>query len=444
MAPTRGALAGPRVLLRKLREVMAEPIGAQQRLDKVVTLIAANMVAEVCSVYVLRADNVLELYATEGLKASSVHRATLDRRPRPRRPHRRGGAAAQPPRRAGASGLRLPAGDRRGDLPLLPRRAGAARRAHARRARRAEPLLPHLHRGGDRGAADHRHGARRDVRLRRDGRHLDPGRRSRRQPAGASEGRGLRRRHRARPRRAARAARRRHRSSSPRTSSTSCAGSTRRWRASGSRSTIFWRAAPRPATGEHREILEAYKMFAEDRGWTRRLQEAIRNGLTAEAAVERVQNDTRAQMQRQTDPFLRDRLHDFDDLANRLLRELMGRPHGPFAGRPAGGRRHRRAQHGAGGASRLRPRARARPRARGGRRRPATSRSSRARSASPPSASSTTSSRSPRPATRSSSTATPARCISARRPTSRRPMPTRRASAPASRSSTGCSATSRR
>ena len=56
---------------------MAEPIGAQERLDKIVKLIAANMVAEVCSVYVLRADNVLELYATEGLKASAVHRATL-------------------------------------------------------------------------------------------------------------------------------------------------------------------------------------------------------------------------------------------------------------------------------------------------------------------------------------------------------------------------------
>jgi phosphotransferase system enzyme I (PtsP) len=85
-------------------------------------------------------------------------------------------------------------------------------------------------------------------------------------------------------------------------------------------------------TGEHREILEAYKMFAEDRGWIRRLQEAVQSGLTAEAAVERVQNDTRARMARQTDPFLRDRLHDFDDLANRLLRELMGRPHGPFSG----------------------------------------------------------------------------------------------------------------
>src|SRR5918995_3926786 len=73
----RGALGGPRVLLRRLREVMAEPVSAQERLDKIVKLIAANMVAEVCSVYVLRADNVLELYATEGLKPSAVHRATL-------------------------------------------------------------------------------------------------------------------------------------------------------------------------------------------------------------------------------------------------------------------------------------------------------------------------------------------------------------------------------
>ncbi len=49
----RGALGGPRVLLRRLREVMAEPVSAQERLDKIVVLIAANMVAEVCSVYVL-------------------------------------------------------------------------------------------------------------------------------------------------------------------------------------------------------------------------------------------------------------------------------------------------------------------------------------------------------------------------------------------------------
>ncbi|HHY49029.1 MAG TPA: phosphoenolpyruvate--protein phosphotransferase, partial [Alphaproteobacteria bacterium] len=75
---------------------------------------------------------------------------------------------------------------------------------------------------------------------------------------------------------------------------------------------------------DHREILESYRMFAHDRGWVNRLTEAINNGLTAEAAVERVQNDTRARMMRSTDPYLKDRLHDLDDLANRLLRTLTG------------------------------------------------------------------------------------------------------------------------
>ena len=73
----RGALGGPRVLLRRLREVMAEPVSAQERLDKIVVLIAANMVAEVCSVYVLRVDGTLELYATEGLKPEAVHNTVL-------------------------------------------------------------------------------------------------------------------------------------------------------------------------------------------------------------------------------------------------------------------------------------------------------------------------------------------------------------------------------
>ncbi len=76
--------------------------------------------------------------------------------------------------------------------------------------------------------------------------------------------------------------------------------------------------------GEHREVLQAYRMFANDRGWLKRMLEAVRTGLTAEAAVERVQNDTRARLQRAADPYIRDRLHDFDDLANRLLRQLTG------------------------------------------------------------------------------------------------------------------------
>ena len=68
---------GPRVLLRRLREVMAEPVAAQKRLDKIVQIIAANMVAEVCSIYVMRPGDILELYATEGLKREAVHKSTL-------------------------------------------------------------------------------------------------------------------------------------------------------------------------------------------------------------------------------------------------------------------------------------------------------------------------------------------------------------------------------
>jgi phosphotransferase system enzyme I (PtsP) len=76
--------------------------------------------------------------------------------------------------------------------------------------------------------------------------------------------------------------------------------------------------------GEHREVLEAFRMFAHDHGWRRRLDEALLTGLTAEAAVQRVRNDTRARMLRMPDPHARDRLHDIDDLSNRLLRLLSG------------------------------------------------------------------------------------------------------------------------
>ena len=77
--------------------------------------------------------------------------------------------------------------------------------------------------------------------------------------------------------------------------------------------------------GEHNEILETYKMFAYDEGWSRRINEAIDSGLTAEAAIERVQQRTRARMRDIDDPLLKERMHDLDDLANRLLRIVSGR-----------------------------------------------------------------------------------------------------------------------
>ncbi|KQS02158.1 peptidase [Sphingomonas sp. Leaf357] len=76
--------------------------------------------------------------------------------------------------------------------------------------------------------------------------------------------------------------------------------------------------------GEHEEVLETYKMFAYDEGWSRRINEAIDSGLTAEAAIERVQQRTRARMRQIDDPLLADRMHDLEDLSNRLLRIVSG------------------------------------------------------------------------------------------------------------------------
>lgn len=76
--------------------------------------------------------------------------------------------------------------------------------------------------------------------------------------------------------------------------------------------------------GEHADILETYKMFAYDEGWSRRINEAIDSGLTAEAAIERVQQRTRMRMREINDPFLRERMHDLEDLSNRLLRIVSG------------------------------------------------------------------------------------------------------------------------
>ncbi len=75
---------------------------------------------------------------------------------------------------------------------------------------------------------------------------------------------------------------------------------------------------------EQKQVLEAYRMFANSRGWLRRMEEDIHSGLSAEAAVEKEQSAARARLEQVPDAYLRDRLHDLDDLSNRLLRILTG------------------------------------------------------------------------------------------------------------------------
>jgi phosphotransferase system, enzyme I, PtsP len=86
---------------------------------------------------------------------------------------------------------------------------------------------------------------------------------------------------------------------------------------------------------DQHEVLEAYRMFANSKGWMRRMEEDIARGLTAEAAVEKEQSNARNRMEQVTDAYLRERLHDLDDLSNRLLRILTGQGKDTGAEMPA-------------------------------------------------------------------------------------------------------------
>ncbi len=324
----RGALGGPRVLLRRLREVMAEPVSAQERLDKIVVLIAANMVAEVCSVYVLRVDATLELYATEGLNRDAVHHTVL------RADEGLVGLVASQASAINLSNAQAhPAFSYRPEtgeesyhaflgVPVL--RAGntlgvlvvqnRARRTYSEEEVEAlqttAMVLAEMIASGELSALappGAEPAARRSVHL--SGRALADG---------IALGHVV--------------------LHEPRVVVTN-------YIADDIPKELKHLEAAVEALrtqldellehgdvvdgGEHRDVLEAYRMFAHDRGWVHKLEEAVMTGLTAEAAVERVQSDTRARMLRQTDPYLRERLHDLDDLANRLMRQLTGRDHAP-------------------------------------------------------------------------------------------------------------------
>lgn len=326
----RSTLAGPRVLLRRLREVMAEPINAQERLDKIVVLIAANVVAEVCSVYILRADGVLELYATEGLNRDAVHKTSL---------------------KVGEGLVGLIAADAR---PLnLPN--AQAHPAFAYRPETGEEAynsflgVPILRAGRTLGVLvvqnqSHRTYFEDEVEalqttamviaemvaageleaIVQQGTKLDMSRPMHFQGVSLSDGVGL-----------GHVVLHEPRVVVTNLIAEDASVELERLERAINRLRIslddLLNSGDMAPSGEHRDVLEAYRMFAHDRGWIRKIEEAINNGLTAEAAVEKVQSDTRARMMRQTDPYLRERLHDLDDLAHRLIRELMGRQHGPLS-----------------------------------------------------------------------------------------------------------------
>ncbi len=324
----RGALGGPRVLLRRLREVMAEPVSAQERLDKIVVLIAANMVAEVCSVYVLRVDATLELYATEGLNREAVHHTVMGSDEglvglvaSQASPINLSNAQAHPAfsfrpetgEEIYHSFLGVPilrAGNTLGVLVVQNRARRTYSEEEVEALQTTAMVLAEMIASGELSALalpGAEPAARHSVHLK-----------------GSALSEGIALGHVV--------------LHEPRVVVTNFIADNVPKELEHLKAAVetlqsnldeMLEHGDVVEGGEHRDVLEAYRMFAYDRGWVHKLEEAVMTGLTAEAAVERVQSDTRARMLRQTDPFLRERLHDLDDLANRLMRQLTGRDHAP-------------------------------------------------------------------------------------------------------------------
>lgn len=317
------APGGPRLLLRRLREVMAEPVTAQARLDRIVVLIASNMVAEVCSLYVARADGPLELFATEGLNREAVHLTTM-------KPgeglvgliaHTAEPLALSDAQNHPAFSYKPETGEEiyQSFLGVPVLRGGAtlgvlvvqnrARRTYSEEEIEAlqttAMLLAEMIASGELQAIA---GQPAPIAMRR---ALSV------KGAAIAEGLGL-----------GHAVLHQPRVVVSKIVADDVNSELQRLETAieAMRASVdeMIDRSDDGAAGEHREVLEAFRMIAHDRGWLRRLREAVTSGLTAEAAVERVQNDARAKLQRQTDPYLRDRLHDLTDIANRLLHQLAG------------------------------------------------------------------------------------------------------------------------
>ncbi|MDB5540375.1 MAG: peptidase [Devosia sp.] len=317
------AISGPRVLLKQLRETMAEPLASQARLDKIVNLIADNMHADVCSFYVLRDDGALELFATRGLEASAVHMTTLrlgeglvgliaaqaeplslDNAPaHPAFAYRP--ETGEDPFQAFLGVPVLRAGQTLGVLVVQNRDAHSYGEDEIEAMLTTATLLAEMMSTSDFDALIK---PGQDIDLRRP-RHFEG--------TGFTDGVALGKVVLHDPRVVVA----NFVAEDTDVELVRLGAALDQMRLSIDQMLSH---GDMQSFSDHREILESYRMFANDRGWVDRLTEAIDNGLTAEAAVERVQNDTRARMMRSTDPYIKDRLHDLDDLANRLLRVLTG------------------------------------------------------------------------------------------------------------------------
>jgi len=315
---------GPRLLLRRLREIMAEQTSAQMRLDKLVTVIASNMVAEVCSIYLRRAGKVLELFATEGLRHDAVHQTRLKEgeglvgmvsetaeavnlSDAPADPHfSYRPETGEDPFKAFLGVPIVRGGQVFGVLTVQNK----AERIYAEEEVEALQtvamvLAEVVAQGGFFNVAELDEP---ELRVDRPRKFVGDG-----LSEGVACGRVVLHEPRVRVERMI--------ADNPNAELKRLEDAIGGLRVSVDE---MLSSSELDLTGEGREVIEAYRLFAYDQGWRQRMRDAVRTGLTAEAAVERVQDETRLRVQRLGDPILRERAHDFDDLARRLLRHLTG------------------------------------------------------------------------------------------------------------------------
>jgi len=326
MIETGGSVSAIRRLLRRLRDIMAGSGSAQERLDRIVRVVAAEMVAEVCSAYIMRAGEVLELFATEGLRPEAVHRTRL-----------RVGEGLVGVIAATARPLALAEAQSHPDFAYRPETgeeiyhslmgAPILRGGHVLGVLVVQNRTPRhytedevevlqtiamivaeLAASGDLvnplEIAQGQGGTLLPLRI--VGVRLNAGLAL--GPAVLHEPKVIIRQ----------------------VVAEDVEGELARLRGAvaAMREAIDELVATSRqfGAGEHHDVIETYRMFAADRGWVARIADAIRSGLTAEAAVEKVADDTRGRMMQVSDPYLRERLFDLEDLANRLQQHLSGRP----------------------------------------------------------------------------------------------------------------------
>lgn len=328
------AAVGPRQLLRRLRDMMAAKASAQERLNEVVRIIAADMVAEVCSVYIRRAGDVLELFATQGLNPQAVHRTRLrvgeglvgdiaaharslsldDAQSHPQFAYR-----PETGEEIYHSFMGVPivqAGRVLGVLTVQNKTRRTYTEDEVEALQIIAMVLAELAASGEL--------VTREERLPAEGIALLPTRlEGVRFAGGVGMGQAVL-----------------HQPSIiiRQVVAEDPEAELKRLEVAVKTMHGALEALLDGETfgqkGEHQDVLEAYRMIAMDSGWIERIRDAVSTGLTAEAAVQQVRENTRARMNQVADHYLRERLGDLEELAVRLLQHLTGQStaiaHGPL------------------------------------------------------------------------------------------------------------------